>query len=54
LGEVGEGIILEDEYLPTPAFFKYMAEMLDRYRLDPRVALILIANRSGDWHSLFD
>jgi hypothetical protein len=38
-----EGIILEDDCLPVPSFFRFCDEMLERYRSDPRVALI-----SGD------
>jgi hypothetical protein len=40
LSKAGEGIILEDDCLPSPAFFTYAAVMLERYREDPRVALI--------------
>jgi len=40
LGEAGEGIILEDDCLPTPAFFPYAAAMLERYRHDQRIGLI--------------
>ena len=38
-----EGIILEDDCLPDPSFFPYCAELLARYRNDPRVMMI-----SGD------
>jgi len=38
-----EAIILEDDCLPHPTFFRYCAEMLDRYRDDGRVMMI-----SGD------
>lgn len=44
LGEVGEGIILEDDCLPTPAFFRFCATMLERYRHDDRVATITGSN----------
>jgi len=40
LQEAGEGIILEDDCLPTPAFFGYAAAMLERYRHDERIGLI--------------
>jgi len=40
LGEAGEGIILEDDCLPTPAFFRFCATMLERHRHDNRVATI--------------
>jgi hypothetical protein len=41
--QVEEGIILEDDCIPHPDFFPYCAELLDRYRHDPRVMHI-----SGD------
>lgn len=37
---VPEAIILEDDCLPHPSFFRYCAELLDRYRDDPRVGMI--------------
>ncbi len=44
LNEVGEGIILEDDCLPTPAFFRFCSVMLDRYRHDERVGVIAGSN----------
>jgi hypothetical protein len=38
-----EGIILEDDCVPHPSFFRFCDEMLEHYRDEPRVALI-----SGD------
>ena len=38
-----EGIVLEDDCVPVPSFFRFCDELLERYRADPRVALI-----SGD------
>lgn len=35
-----QGIILEDDILPHPDFFKYCDEMLERYRKDERIQLI--------------
>jgi len=35
-----EGIILEDDILPHPDFFKYCDEMLEKYRGDERIQLI--------------
>ena len=32
-----EGIILEDDCLPSPSFFKFTSELLQRYRYDTRV-----------------
>jgi hypothetical protein len=40
---VEEAIILEDDCLPDPTFFRFCQEMLERYRGDERVAMI-----SGD------
>ena len=37
------GIILEDDCLPDPTFFRFCQEMLERYRHDQRIGLI-----SGD------
>jgi hypothetical protein len=37
---VEEGIILEDDCLPHPDFFRFCATMLERYRNDGRVALV--------------
>jgi hypothetical protein len=35
--EVNDAIILEDDCLPDPTFFRFCDEMLDRYRDEPRV-----------------
>lgn len=48
LGVAGEGIILEDDCLPTPAFFQYAAVMLDRYRHDERVGIISGTNMAPE------
>ena len=40
LQEAGEGIILEDDCVPTPAFFRFAAKMLERHRDDVRIGLI--------------
>lgn len=39
-GQVEEAIILEDDCLPEPSFFRYCEEMLVRYRDNPRVGMI--------------
>lgn len=39
-----EGIIVEDDILLDPSFFPYAAEMLERYRDDPKVMTIGAAN----------
>lgn len=36
-GQESEGIILEDDCVPTLSFFHYCQELLERYRLDSRV-----------------
>ncbi len=41
--EVEEAIVLEDDCLPHPSFFRYCEELLQRYRNDERVGAI-----SGD------
>lgn len=40
---VDEAIILEDDCLPHPTFFRFCEEMLEKYRNDKRIAMI-----SGD------
>lgn len=40
---VSEGIILEDDCVPSDSFFPYCSELLDRYRDDKRIMMI-----SGD------
>lgn len=44
LNDAGEGIILEDDCLPTPAFFRFCSIMLDRYRKDESVGMISGSN----------
>jgi len=44
---VNEAIILEDDCLPDPTFFSFCAELLERYRNEPRVGMI-----SGSHHQL--
>ena len=41
--QVEEAIILEDDCLPDPTFFRFCQELLERYRYDQRIAMI-----SGD------
>jgi hypothetical protein len=40
---VEQGIILEDDCLPNPTFFRFCEEILDRYRDDDRIGMV-----SGD------
>lgn len=35
-----EGIILEDDCLPHPSFFRFCEELLDKYREDERISMI--------------
>lgn len=39
-----EAIILEDDCVPHPSFFQFCEELLERYRLDPRVHMITGTN----------
>lgn len=40
LAEAGEGVVLEDDCVPEPAFFRFAAVMLERYRDEPKVGMI--------------
>jgi hypothetical protein len=57
LEQEGEGIILEDDCLPHPTFFRWCEEMLDRYRDDERVMHIsgsqLLPRASGNGASYY-
>lgn len=37
---VAEAIILEDDCLPSPQFFDYATELLERYRSNPKIGMI--------------
>lgn len=43
--QVSEGIILEDDVIPTPDFFPFVSEMLNRHRDDQRVFSVTGSNR---------
>jgi hypothetical protein len=43
-GQVDEAVILEDDCLPHPDFFRFCAELLDYHRLDTRVGVIAGVN----------
>lgn len=43
--KVPEAIILEDDCLPDPTFFRYATELLERYREDARVGVISGSSR---------
>lgn len=49
--QVEEAIILEDDCLPDPTFFRFCQEMIDLYRHDERVMMISGANLLGEWKS---
>ncbi len=48
-GNEEEGIVLEDDTLPTPSFFRYCQELLERYRHDERVWCIMGNNLMTEW-----
>ena len=48
LNEEGEGIILEDDCVPSQSFFWFCQEMLERYRRDTRVMHVGGTNRGID------
>ena len=48
--QVEEGIILEDDCVPHPDFFRYCQSLLERYRFDTRVWCISGNNfQDGNW-----
>lgn len=48
-GQVEEAIILEDDCLPDPTFFRFCQELLQHYRDDERVMTICGTNLLGRW-----
>jgi len=38
--QVEEAIILEDDCIPDPSFFPYCDELLEKYRNDPKIAMV--------------
>lgn len=48
---VEEAIILEDDCVPSPDFFRYCEELLERYRNDERVWMISGTNVLGTWRA---
>ncbi len=44
-----EGIILEDDCLPVPTWFRYAEEMLEHYRHDERVWVLMGNNLMTEW-----
>ena len=47
--EEPEGIVLEDDCLPSSSFFRFCDEMLERFRHDTRVFLVSGYNKQGSW-----
>ncbi|TRU16354.1 MAG: glycosyltransferase family 2 protein [Microcystis aeruginosa Ma_QC_B_20070730_S2] len=48
---VEEAIILEDDCLPHPDFFRFCEELLEKYRDDKRIMAIGGTNVMGEWKS---
>ncbi|MDJ0553667.1 MAG: glycosyltransferase family 2 protein [Microcoleaceae cyanobacterium MO_207.B10] len=48
---VETAIILEDDCLPHPTFFRFCDELLEKYRHDKRVMMISGTNILGEWKS---
>ena len=46
---VEEAIILEDDCVPHPTFFKFCEELLEKYRYDERIMSITGTNLLGKW-----
>jgi hypothetical protein len=49
--KAGETIVLEDDTVPDPSFFRFMAEVLEKHRNDPKVGAVCGNNYDdpGDW-----
>ena len=47
--QVEEAILLEDDLVPDPTFFRWCADMLSRYRRVPSVAHVAGRNELGRW-----
>jgi len=45
------GIILEDDCLPSQSFFKFCAELLEKYKDDNRIMLISGFNKQDKWRA---
>ena len=46
-----EGIVLEDDCLPSPAWFRFASDLLERFRNDDRVWVIQGNNVMAEWES---
>jgi hypothetical protein len=49
--QVENAIILEDDCLPDPTFFRFCQEMLDLYRNNEKIMMISGSNLLGEWKS---
>jgi hypothetical protein len=47
--ECETAILLDDDCVPDPTFFRFCEEMLDRYRSDERIMSVTGANYLGRW-----
>ena len=52
--QVEEAIILEDDCLPHPTFFRFCQELLNQYRQDQRVSMISGNNFQPEYHNTDD
>jgi len=48
--QAGEAIVLDDDCVPDPTFFRFCDAMLERYRDDPRVMMVSGSNYLERWH----
>jgi hypothetical protein len=48
---VEEGVILEDDCVPSDSFFGFSGQMLEEYRSDERIMMISGTNVNGEWNS---
>lgn len=44
------GIILEDDCVVNPSFFRFMEEMLDKYKDDQRIGMVAGSNLISEYH----
>lgn len=51
--QVEEAIILEDDCLPDPTFFRFCQELLTTYCHDERIMMVSGSNLLGEWKSAF-
>ncbi|MCB0795113.1 MAG: hypothetical protein KDB88_10280, partial [Flavobacteriales bacterium] len=49
-----EGIVLEDDTLPVPSFFRFCQELLERYRDDNRIWVVMGNNLMDEWKGARD